>query len=159
MARIEEATIAQVRTPELAETMRAAFRAYRDADGDVRWPMHGKIGDITIKRDVIATLHERGPVLRRVIYDIAFAPAAGGPTFTGILTATSDTIGTCRLAISGTYRPPLGIAGALFDAVLGHRVREETLHKNATFEYCDMPSRPSSSKRSPIHSVSKSSMS
>jgi hypothetical protein len=129
MARINEATMAQCLTTELAETMRAALRTYRDANGDIRWPMNGKVGDITIKRDVVATLHERSAGPERVTYDITFTPAAGGPfpTFTGTLTAARQAIAECRLTVSGNYRPPFCILGAIFDALIGRHMANRSI--------------------------------
>lgn len=129
MARINEGTIAECRTTELAETMRAALRAYRDRSGDIRWPMHGKIGDITIRRDVVALLHERDAGPDRVLYDLTFTPAAGGPfpTFSGTLTAARESHAECRLTVAGKYRPPFGILGAIFDALIGHHMASRSV--------------------------------
>lgn len=49
------------------------------------------------------------------------------PVFRGTLTVAEDeTYKTCRLILEGTYHPPLGIAGAIFNAVLGSRIAHAT---------------------------------
>jgi hypothetical protein len=60
---------------------------------------------------------------------IAWEPAGSGPlpSFTGTLGATSDNDATCRLTIGGSYTPPGGIAGVLFDQLVGVRIAGATL--------------------------------
>lgn len=49
------------------------------------------------------------------------------PLFDGVLLVESDEdYNSFRLAIHGTYEPPGGIPGKMFDAVLGHRIAAET---------------------------------
>lgn len=48
------------------------------------------------------------------------------PSFEGTITALSDERETCTLTISGTYAP-FGVAGAVFDAVLGSRMASAIL--------------------------------
>lgn len=65
---------------------------------------------------------------RRVV-TIDWKPDGGGPfpKFQGeISTAPRDTE-TCALRLSGTYTAPGGVAGKIFDAVVGVRIAQATL--------------------------------
>jgi uncharacterized membrane protein len=44
------------------------------------------------------------------------------PIFRGTLTVEDETGKYCRLDLDGSYEPPLGLAGAVFDSVLGHHI-------------------------------------
>jgi hypothetical protein len=48
------------------------------------------------------------------------------PTFAGTLSGESLDDGKSRLALAGKYDPPFGPVGALFDAILGHRMAAAT---------------------------------
>ncbi len=48
------------------------------------------------------------------------------PIFTGTLGLEAATPKACALTLDGTYEPPLGIAGKVFDAALGRRIAEAT---------------------------------
>jgi hypothetical protein len=43
------------------------------------------------------------------------------------LSAADEGAGVCRLDLEGDYVPPLGAAGAAFDAVLGKRIAQATV--------------------------------
>ena len=49
------------------------------------------------------------------------------PEFHGTLRLRIDTVDTTRLTLEGAYRPPLGIAGDLFDIVLGRHIARATM--------------------------------
>jgi hypothetical protein len=60
---------------------------------------------------------------------VTWAPERSGPypTFTGDLAIESaDDYNSFYLVLNGTYEPPLGAVGAAFDAVVGHRIAENT---------------------------------
>ena len=62
-------------------------------------------------------------------WKLHWEPESGGvyPDFDGTLTIRADeTYETSMLELQGSYKPPLGAAGALFDAVLGSRIAHET---------------------------------
>ena len=64
------------------------------------------------------------------VADLGAWEAEGGgafPAFTGSLSAADEGAGFCRLDLDGAYSPPLGPAGALFDAVLGKRIAQATV--------------------------------
>lgn len=51
------------------------------------------------------------------------------PTMNATLDVYALGASETQLDLSGEYRPPLGVAGAVFDAVLGHRVAEAAVHR------------------------------
>jgi hypothetical protein len=59
---------------------------------------------------------------------VHWRPANGPfPDFDGTLTIRADEdYTTCALELRGTYEPPLGAPGAVFDAVLGSRIASAT---------------------------------
>ncbi|HEV3153855.1 MAG TPA: hypothetical protein VGZ02_08640 [Candidatus Baltobacteraceae bacterium] len=60
---------------------------------------------------------------------VSWTPEGGGPfpDFTGDLTVRADeTYRTAVLELRGTYKPPLGAAGAAFDAAVGHKIASAT---------------------------------
>jgi hypothetical protein len=60
---------------------------------------------------------------------VHWEPKGGGPypTFDGTLTVRADeTYDKSWLELEGQYKPPLGVAGAVFDAVIGKRIAELT---------------------------------
>ncbi|MFI5389121.1 MAG: hypothetical protein ACHQY2_05315 [Candidatus Eremiobacterales bacterium] len=124
MTHIRESEMAYCQAGGLGETLRAVFRQYRDAAGDVRWPMVAKVGDMRAARDVIAIVHECEVKDDFARCEVAFGPAEGGPfpRFTGTLTVRGEGASLTRLEIDGTYDAPLGIAGAAFDAAFGARM-------------------------------------
>jgi hypothetical protein len=49
------------------------------------------------------------------------------PTFDGRVDAQPEGPNACELSLIGTYDVPMGVAGALFDAVVGFRIARGTL--------------------------------
>ncbi len=86
-------------------------------------PIRITVGDIVVERIVDLTLRHARAYPGFEIMDIGWGPHDGGPypVFTGTLSV--EQIGTTfsRLDLDGTYAPPMGIAGAMIDAVVGHR--------------------------------------
>ena len=82
--------------------------------------------EASIERRVIATiypLHSLGD--RYPTYSVSWSTQGAGPfpKFAGALAVEKLLRDDCfGLILSGHYEPPLGKAGALFDAVLGHRI-------------------------------------
>jgi hypothetical protein len=60
---------------------------------------------------------------------IDWQPLGNGPlpAFTGTLAATQQTDTRCTLAIDGSYLPPGGPAGAIFDQLIGVRIANATI--------------------------------
>jgi hypothetical protein len=62
-------------------------------------------------------------------WNVRWEPSPGGiyPTFSGTLTIRADdTYDTSMLELTGSYEPPLGLAGAAFDALAGSRIAHGT---------------------------------
>lgn len=85
------------------------------------------VGDLKLEHDVVATVTPNPGYPGYEILDIHWEPRGGGPfpSFTGKL-SLEDEGPFSRLNLDGDYRPPLGAAGAAFDAVVGHRIAEAT---------------------------------
>jgi hypothetical protein len=63
------------------------------------------------------------------LYTVTWAPVAGGPfpRFSGTISLpTADGYESCRIALDGTYEPPLGALGEAFDRTLGRAIAEST---------------------------------
>ena len=82
------------------------------------------LGDVTVERRADLTLKHSHAYPGYEIMDIEWHAHDGGPypVFRGTLSVEEVTGNYCRLDLDGTYAPPLGIAGVVFDAVLGHRI-------------------------------------
>lgn len=91
-------------------------------------PLTAKVGDLVAERDAVITLTQTREYPGYKIMEIAWHAAGGGlyPVFQGTLSAGEEGVQYCRLDLDGAYDPPLGLAGAAFDAVLGHRIAEAT---------------------------------
>jgi hypothetical protein len=87
---------------------------------------------LRLERDVNVHLSERPHAagdLRRGpdTVEITWEPADGGPYphFSGTV-RIKPSHGHSEFILDGTYEPPLGLAGKLFDAAVGHRIAEAT---------------------------------
>ncbi len=79
-----------------------------------------------IERRVIATFYPLQPLGdEHSTYSVSWSAQGGGPfpEFAGALAVEKLPCDDCfGLILSGHYEPPLGSIGALFDAILGHRI-------------------------------------
>ncbi len=86
-------------------------------------------GEARLQKDVVVTY---GPGTDPMHFDepwkLHWHPQGGlFPDFDGELTVRADEDYTsCALELRGTYLPPLGAAGAAFDAILGSRLASST---------------------------------
>jgi hypothetical protein len=104
-------------------------RLYAHFDGgDATLPLRVKIGDLKLERDVEFHLANKPAYPGYKLLDVTWAPADGGPypRFAGTLSVAEDAVGWSRIELDGSYRPPFGIAGAAFDAAVGHRIAQGT---------------------------------
>lgn len=87
-------------------------------------PLRVHVGDLVIERlaDLKLSLAREYPGYE--IMDIRWRAHGGGlyPVFRGTLSVEEESGNFCRLDLDGSYVPPLGVAGAMFDAVVGHRI-------------------------------------
>jgi hypothetical protein len=88
------------------------------------------LGDGTLAKDVnVVFTTASDPRHFDEPWGIHWEPKGGGPypTFDGTLAVRADeTYDKSVLELDGQYAPPLGAAGALFDAVVGKRIAELT---------------------------------
>jgi hypothetical protein len=89
-------------------------------------------GGVELQRDVVAAVSpSAGGDADRAGIAITWEPQGGGPfpTFTGTLFADpADTGEECSLCIAGSYQPPGGIAGDVFDGAIGFWIARATAH-------------------------------
>jgi hypothetical protein len=92
-------------------------------------PMRLQLGDLVVEHGIRIGLRRREGYPGYAFADIAWEAERGGPfpAFTGTLSAADEGAGFCRLDLDGAYSPPLGPAGAAFDAVLGKRIAQATV--------------------------------
>jgi hypothetical protein len=85
---------------------------------------------LELQRDVAATFERVGPASGwNDTVHVKWRPAGGGPfpDFDGTLKIVADEdYNACWLALDGTYVPPGGIAGRLFDVAVGTRIAHAT---------------------------------
>jgi hypothetical protein len=101
-------------------------------DGDSCLPLRytlTRLAGLTLERDVAVRVEY---VLREqdipATLDIAWEPDASlFPSFKGALRADATGKAECTLIIDGQYDAPGGVAGQLFDAVLGVRIAQATI--------------------------------
>lgn len=96
------------------------------AGGGVRLLLHAR----NLERDAVVTLvpaHRPQDMTPRFTVHWEAEEEGPYPVFDGILAIEAgDDYDFFRLALEGTYQPPLGLAGRAFDAVVGNRIAEQT---------------------------------
>jgi hypothetical protein len=101
-------------------------------DGDACLPLRytlTRLAGLTLERDVAVRVEYvlRGQDIPATL-DIAWEPDASlFPSFKGSLRADATGKAECTLIIDGQYDAPGGVAGQLFDAVLGVRIAQATI--------------------------------
>jgi hypothetical protein len=90
-----------------------------------------QLAGLTLERDVsVRVEYVSQPGNVPAVLNIAWEPDASlFPSFAGKLYATETGKTTCTLAIEGTYDAPGGVAGQLFDAVIGVRIAHGTIEQ------------------------------
>ena len=82
-----------------------------------------------LRKDVVVTYaHATDPLHFDQPWTLRWHPQGGPfPDFDGELTVRADEdYRSCALELRGTYTPPLGAAGAAFDAIVGSRLASAT---------------------------------
>ncbi len=94
-------------------------------------PLHytfTQFAGITLERDVSVTVDyvptKDAPAVLRICWE---PDKSLFPSFDGTMAAEADGERACRLTITGSYDAPGGVAGQLFDAVIGVRIAQGTL--------------------------------
>jgi hypothetical protein len=107
------------------------------ADGASTLPMKytvTQLAGLTLERDVTVKVeYIPKPGDEPAELNICWEPDASlFPSFCGTLHATATGPKTCTLSLAGTYDVPGGVAGQLFDAVIGVRIAQGTLEQLLT---------------------------
>jgi uncharacterized membrane protein len=101
------------------------------ADLALRFPLPKLFIDgLTLEKRVVVHLHYNRGAGGGESLAIGWEPLGEGaslPSFDGTLAATAETEASCRLTILGGYTPPGGIAGILFDCLIGYRIANATI--------------------------------
>ncbi len=87
------------------------------------------IDGLTLEKRVVVHLRYTGGSATQALA-IGWEPLGEGtslPSFEGTLVASPETESSCRLTILGAYTPPGGIAGMLFDRLIGFRIATATI--------------------------------
>jgi hypothetical protein len=87
-------------------------------------PIRVEVGDLIVERRADLLLKHARAFPGFEIMEIRWKPHDGGPypVFRGTLSVEDQGGNYCRLDLDGAYEPPFGVAGAVFDAVAGHRI-------------------------------------
>jgi hypothetical protein len=106
---------------------------FRGAGGASRMPMRytiTQLAGLTLERDVSVRVEYLPQPKGAAHLRVAWEPDASlFPSFKGTLHAESSGARSCMLSIVGTYDVPGGVAGELFDAVIGLRIARGTLEQ------------------------------
>jgi len=123
MGTIREFTSVACRFDEVPDRLYAHFDG---SDGVL--PLRIRIGDLRLEHDVDFHLKPKPGYPGYRLLDVSWEPKDGGPypTFTGVLSVAEEAVGWSRIDLDGTYHPPFGVAGAVFDAALGQRMARDT---------------------------------
>ena len=101
------------------------------ADGDSILPMRytlTQLAGLTLEREVTVRVEYVMQPSGDAELTICWEPDASlFPSFCGTMLAHATGADTCDLKLDGTYDAPGGVAGQLFDAVVGVRIAQGTL--------------------------------
>lgn len=103
----------------------AAYVATLPVQDDVAIvPLRVTVGDLVVERLADLSLKHARAYPGYEIMEIKWRAHEGGPypKFRGTLTVEDVTGNYCRFDLDGAYEPPLGLAGAVFDHVVGHHI-------------------------------------
>lgn len=96
-------------------------------------PLHytvTQLAGLTLERDVNVRVDYIAKANQPAVLTICWQPDASiFPSFNGTLTAEPDGERACHLTIGGQYDVPGGVAGQLFDAVVGVRIAHGTIEQ------------------------------
>jgi len=114
----------------LRESLERIAQSHAEKTIALHVPLGGIAGGGSASKNVIATY---APGFDSMHFDqpwkIHWTPEGGGPypDFDGELTVRADEdYPTSILELTGKYRPPMGVAGAIFDAMAGSQIAKLT---------------------------------
>ena len=100
---------------------------------DAVLPLHFKVtqlAGLVLERDVNVRVDYVPQPGGPAVLNVAWEPDATiFPRFDGRLNARDDGEKACRLSIEGEYDVPGGVAGQIFDAVIGARIAQATIEQ------------------------------
>jgi hypothetical protein len=105
------------------------FAAHAAPNGGARVDL--RAGDLA-KSAIVTLVPAHRPADMNPRYTVHWEPEAPGPypVFDGELTVDGDEdYNAFWLVLDGSYKPPGGLAGELFDALVGHRIAETVTHE------------------------------
>jgi hypothetical protein len=127
MTRIAEKQLVRAPLASAGRFLEAFFDAHRDAE---QTAAHVALTAGDLAREAIVTLtpaHRPGEMTPHFHVTWKDAHAGPYPHFTGTLGVESDEdYGAFWLALEGTYTPPGGVGGRVFDALIGYRIADAT---------------------------------
>jgi hypothetical protein len=89
-----------------------------------------QLAGLTLERDVTVRVDYQPDASGPAQLNVAWEPDKSlFPSFAGSLSTTSTGDASCTMQIDGTYDAPGGVAGQLFDAVLGVRIARGTIEE------------------------------
>lgn len=109
---------------QIEEAMQTYLATLVIDDGKALVALRAPFGDMVVERSAELTLTHSHAIPGYEIMTIAWVPHDGGlfPRFDGKLCIEDMGGNYCRLDLNGSYLPPLGVAGKMFDSVIGHRL-------------------------------------
>ena len=136
MTRIRASAVVHYTAKHLEDLLDTYMDERRRGDGSIYLPLRVRLGEthrdaLSIDHDVVMRFR-RGPDpqgLNDTFY-VDWAPTGGGPypTFTGFMNVYPEAdLRLSRIEIDGTYVPPGGLLGRVFDASVGKRMAQASL--------------------------------
>jgi len=134
MARIREQISLDCPIAEALPRLEEYFTAHRDARGvtrtRLRVPVDAPLRGLAVEHEaIIVSRRTRDENNLNDVIAVTWEPAEGGPypRFSGTLIAWAEhDPKRTFLEIDGTYSPPGGLAGELFDEAIGKRIAART---------------------------------
>ena len=120
----------------LRDALAPLAQSHKAATLRLSLPLHeGALGG-SINREVLATFSSGAdPMHMDEPWNVHWTPKGGGPypDFDGELTVRADEdYDSCALELRGDYKPPGGVAGQAFDAMVGSRIASATARELLT---------------------------
>ncbi len=92
-------------------------------------PVRTPAGELSLGKAVTIDVHYIPSIGAPHALRVSWSPngTTAIPTFHGTMVAEATSQNACRILLCGTYEPPGGIVGALFDALVGRRIAKRTV--------------------------------
>jgi hypothetical protein len=129
MSKLKETAIVETPFAQAADLVENFLHKAVDANGKLTLQLTAAVAGVQLEHPVVVTFDRISGPNETIVFRLSWEAVGDGffPVFRGTLTVAEDeTYKTCRLILEGTYHPPLGVAGAVFDAVLGSRIAQAT---------------------------------